>query len=45
VNRLAAPQGVILFAGLFLFLATSVALVGSRRPAVALAVPARIGSR
>jgi hypothetical protein len=45
VNRLAAPQGVILFAGLFLFLAASVALVGSRRPAVALVVPARIGSR
>jgi hypothetical protein len=44
-NHVATPRAVILFAGLFLLAAAGVALVGSRRPAGAAALPARVGSQ
>jgi hypothetical protein len=45
VNRVAPPQDVILFGGLFLLASAAVALVGTRRPVAASVLPARVGSR
>jgi hypothetical protein len=44
LNSLAPPHDVVLFGGVFLLVASAVALVGSRRSVAAVPLPARVGS-